>query len=198
MKPLVASLLFFASGVGVLGTNVNISGNHTVAQEPKEPPSTASAVRGEFTISEATKIQAIQAVTRTPKIKAKTESKKNSVRSASVRYNIPSDPTHRCPQFESKLREHGLEPVDVFSYIAWRESRCTPTALNSTRNANGSKDYGLLQINSSWKTLTSKVCQSQYGKMTVLYDVDCNLKVARFLLDNTESGLGNWRVYKES
>jgi hypothetical protein len=35
--------------------------------------------------------------------------------------------------------------------IAYRESRCTPRAHNKTRNADGSQDYGLMQINDwSW------------------------------------------------
>jgi hypothetical protein len=104
---------------------------------------------------------------------------------------IPKDKTKRCPRFERKFREHGL-PVEVFSYIAWRESRCNPRAHNKTRNRNGSQDLGLVQVNDSWKTVTSQVCKTPWGKMHVLFDVDCNLAVARHLYLN--GGLGHWSL----
>ena len=105
-----------------------------------------------------------------------------------------------CPQFEELFKEYGLEPVKTFSYIAWRESRCRPKAVNATwdkngnvtwtLNKNGSIDRGLLQINSSWKTVTSKVCKSDFNDMDVLFTLDCNLRVAKYLLD--DGGLGHW------
>lgn len=108
--------------------------------------------------------------------------------------------TETCPQYEEALRQYGLKPVKTFSYIAWRESRCRPNAVNAkwdsqgnvtwTLNKDGSIDRGLLQINSSWKTVTANVCGSDKGDMEVLYDLDCNLRVAKYLLDN--GGLGHW------
>lgn len=105
-----------------------------------------------------------------------------------------------CPQFEELFKEYGLEPVNTFSYIAWRESRCRPKAVNATwdkdgnvtwtLNKNGSIDRGLFQINSSWKTVTSKVCKSDFNDMDVLFTLDCNLKVAKYLLN--DGGLGHW------
>jgi hypothetical protein len=113
---------------------------------------------------------------------------------------VPSDPKKRCPQWESKFEEYGL-PVDVFSYIAWRESGCNPEAINAkfdsngkviwTLNKNGSIDRGLVQINSCWRSVTKKVCGTG---LDGLFDVDCNLKVAKYLLDNTEGKLLNWRI----
>lgn len=114
------------------------------------------------------------------------------VSAAAVSPAIPSSDEKRCPMYEPLFRTHGLEPVETFSYIAWRESRCDPSAHNKTRNSNGSQDYGLLQINSTWKTVTSNVCRSTYGDMTVLFSIDCNLQVARYLLDN--GGLGHWSI----
>lgn len=112
---------------------------------------------------------------------------------------IPSDLTKRCPRWHHKIAEHGL-PVKVFSYIAWRESRCRPNAINArynsrgeiiwTLNRDGSIDRGLIQVNSTWKTVTSQVCKTPYGDMDALFDVDCNLAVARYLYDN--GGLGHW------
>jgi peptidoglycan hydrolase-like protein with peptidoglycan-binding domain len=119
------------------------------------------------------------------------------------RYNISYDKTRRCPDFEAYFRDHGLVPVDVFSYIAWRESRCNPKSINAiwkngkivwTLNKDGSYDSGLLQINSSWKTVTSQVCGVEFGNLKELLKLDCNLRVAKFLLKTTSDGLGNWNV----
>ncbi len=107
------------------------------------------------------------------------------------RKRIPSDLTMRCPQWEEKFTQYGL-PAEVFSYIAWRESRCSPRAHNKTLNRDKSQDYGLLQINSTWKTVTATVCGTPKGDMTVLFNVDCNLSVARYLYDN--GGLGHWSL----
>jgi len=112
---------------------------------------------------------------------------------------IPSDKTKRCPQFEQAFRDYGLVPVQVFSYIAWRESGCNPDAVNAkwnangkiiwTLNKNGSYDSGLLQVNSSWVTVTKNICG---GGIKLLRTLDCNLKVSKYLLDN--GGLRHWSL----
>jgi len=116
----------------------------------------------------------------------------------------------RCPQWEKQLKAHGLVPVKKFSYIMWRESRCqkqvigwnyhkgmshkdcklAPAKIYKKCPAVRSYDSGLLQINSSWKTLTAQVCKSKYGDMKVLLKSECNLKVAKALLD--DGGIGHW------
>ncbi len=101
---------------------------------------------------------------------------------------IPRDKTKRCPQWEAKFREYGL-PVVAFSYISWRESRCSVSAHNTTLNRNKTHDIGLVQINSSWRTVTRDICGTD---ITGLFDVDCNLSVARYLYDN--GGLGHWSL----
>ncbi len=113
---------------------------------------------------------------------------------------VPNDKSKRCPQWESKFKEYGL-PVDVFSYIAWRESGCNPKAINAkfdangnvtwTLNKDGSIDRGLVQINSCWRSVTKKVCGSS---LDGLLNVDCNLKVAKYIMDNSEGKLLNWRI----
>lgn len=118
-------------------------------------------------------------------------------------YNISDDPTHRCPQFEPLFAQYGLVPVEVFSYIAYRESRCNPAAVNAkfdssgnvvwTLNKNGSIDRGLIQINSCWKTVTKSVCGTG---LEGLFDVHCNLKVAKYIMDNSKGGLKNWNVWQ--
>jgi hypothetical protein len=116
-----------------------------------------------------------------------------------------------CQKWHKALREHGL-PVKVFAPIMWRESRCQAKAIGwnyksgmSHRDcklshastyrkckAVRSYDVGLLQINSSWKTVTAQVCKAPFGKMLVLQDPECNLKVAKYLYKN--GGMSHWRA----
>ena len=104
---------------------------------------------------------------------------------------VPKDKRKRCPQWEAEFAAFGL-PVETFSYIAYRESRCDPLAHNKTLNRNKSQDRGLVQINSSWVTVTAKQCASQRGDLSVLFNVRCNLAVARYLYRNC--GLGHWNL----
>lgn len=104
---------------------------------------------------------------------------------------IPKSKT--CPQYELRFKFFGLQPIKRFSHIAWRESRCDVKAVSKV-NSDGSRDYGLLQINSSWKTVTSRVCKSKWGDMKVLLKLDCNIKVARYLMENSDNGLENWKA----
>jgi len=102
----------------------------------------------------------------------------------------------RCSGFDKAFAYYGL-PIKPFSFIAYRESRCNVDAVNArwdangnivwTLNRNGTYDSGLLQINSSWKSVTRKVCG---GGIELLRTLDCNLKVAKYLYDN--GGLGHW------
>jgi hypothetical protein len=104
---------------------------------------------------------------------------------------VPKDQSKRCPQWEDEFAAFGL-PVETFSYVAWRESRCSPLSWNRTLNKNKTQDRGLLQINSSWVTVTAKECASQRGDLSVLFNVRCNLAVARYLYRN--GGLGHWNL----
>lgn len=113
---------------------------------------------------------------------------------------VPNDESKRCPEWENKFKEYGL-PVDVFSYIAWRESNCNPKAINArfdkngnviwTLNKNGSIDRGLVQINSSWKTVTKNVCGTN---LNGLLNIDCNLSVAKYIMENSKGKLLNWNI----
>jgi hypothetical protein len=110
--------------------------------------------------------------------------------------------------WEPLFQEVGLLPVEVFSYIAWRESGCNPAAQNARWDANGNMTYalnknrsydtGLLQINSSWKSRVADVCgkDAVENRMSGLKDVNCNVKFAKWIMDNSAGKLGNWRVYK--
>lgn len=100
-------------------------------------------------------------------------------------------PIWKCPQWHPMLHHYGL-PVAVFDHIMWRESKCNPRALG--HNGDGSTDAGLLQINSSWRTLTARTCKRPWRSVIrSLTDPSCNLKVARVLWADGE-GASNWRV----
>lgn len=121
-------------------------------------------------------------------------------------------PAGRCPEYEPLLRKYEL-PVPLFSRIMWRESRCEPRAIGwnyrpgkSHRDcklapaaiyrkcrAVKSYDSGLLQINSSWVTVTAQVCGTPYGKLSALLDPECNLRVGAYLYAGGE-GIANWRA----
>jgi soluble lytic murein transglycosylase-like protein len=122
----------------------------------------------------------------------------------------------RCPQYELLLKKYQL-PVAQFSAIMYRESRCTPKAIGwnyhkgmshndcklspaaTYRRCKAVKsfDSGLLQINSSWRSVTAQVCKSKYGDLSVLLVPDCNLKVAKHLY-KYGGGIGNWRATSKS
>ncbi|CAB4158766.1 hypothetical protein UFOVP711_24 [uncultured Caudovirales phage] len=124
--------------------------------------------------------------------------------------SIPRDKTYRCPNMEATIRKAGLKPTALWSYIAWRESRCTakaigwnykkgksvedcklaPASIYKRCSAISSYDSGVWQINSSWKTLTAQTCKTPYGKMEVLLDVDCNIKMVKALYG--DGGLHHW------
>ena len=120
---------------------------------------------------------------------------------------VPSDKSKRCPKYETLFAQYGL-PVQIFSYIAWRESGCNPKAINAKWDANGNMTYhlnnngtwdtGLLQVNSSWIRSVRKVCGvntgSARGDLQALTDPDCNVRFAKWIMDNTTGGLSNWNM----
>ena len=119
---------------------------------------------------------------------------------------VPKDQSKRCPQWEPKIAEAGL-PVQTFSYIAWREASCRLDAVNArwrngqivwTLNKNGSYDSGLFQINSSWWSATKEVCNVNTGSrrkdLEALYNVDCSIAMAVWIMDNTKGKLANWNL----
>lgn len=136
----------------------------------------------------------------------------NQVSEASGRVSSQSAKVDKsCPQYEKLLKKYGL-PVKDFSYIMWRESRCQTMAVGwnyksgySHRNcrlspaqtykncsAVRSYDTGLLQINSTWKTITAQVCKRPVRQVIKsLTNPECNLKVAKYLYEN--GGMHHWR-----
>ena len=122
---------------------------------------------------------------------------------------LPTNKSMYCPQFEPLFKEYQM-PSKLFSYIAWRESRCQTQVIGWNYKAGmnhlsckevtpschavKSYDSGLLQINSSWRTLTSQVCNASPGDLTVLKQTDCNVKVAHHLFVNSTGRLSNWSI----
>jgi hypothetical protein len=94
-----------------------------------------------------------------------------------------------CPQWEPMLRKFGL-PVQDFSYIMWRESRCTALAVH--HNPGARDDIGLLQINASWSTLTRQQCRTTKRPEVALLSPTCNLTVAASLYST--AGLRPWKA----
>ena len=118
---------------------------------------------------------------------------------------------YRCPKIENDFRKIGL-PVKAFSYLAWRESRCQRHAIGwnyhkgfsaqHCRNVSAqaykkcfavrSYDSGLLQINSTWVTVTANVCGGEWGDLSVLRKKRCNLRVAKALFN--DGGFVHWAI----
>jgi hypothetical protein len=97
-----------------------------------------------------------------------------------------------CPQWERHFKKYGLPPK-TFSKIAWRESRCNPKSVSEIRRSTGYPDIGLVQVSGSWRTVTYAICKlrANQSHIRALTNVDCNLRVARYLYDN--GGLGHWK-----
>jgi hypothetical protein len=115
-----------------------------------------------------------------------------------------------CPEWHDAMRKAGL-PIRFFAPVMWRESLCQEKAVGwnykqgkSHKNcklspartyrrcsAVRSYDLGLLQVNSTWKSLTKRVCKS--SDVLILLKPECNLKVAAVLWDNGD-GSSHWRA----
>ena len=93
-----------------------------------------------------------------------------------------------CPKWEPLIAEYGL-PVKWASQVMWRESRCTERVV-SKPNSNGTTDIGLMQINSSWRTVTQAICKTKNHR-EALRHARCNLKVAHYLY--SQGGKHHWR-----
>jgi hypothetical protein len=100
--------------------------------------------------------------------------------------------TRSCPQYEAQIaRYFPRDVVKTFSRIAWRESRCNPKSVSAVRRSTGYPDVGFLQVSGSWRYVTYRICKPKRDHIKALTNLDCNLRVARYLYDN--GGLGHWR-----
>ena len=120
-------------------------------------------------------------------------------KSTTYSVSLPLGKQYYCPEYEPIFEKYAL-PAKVFSYIAWRESRCNPGAINAiwkngqlvwTLNKNGSYDSGLLQINSSWfKTLRVQLGHTPEDLM----NPSVNALFASWLLHFSSGRLSNWSL----
>lgn len=109
----------------------------------------------------------------------------------------PDAQQQRCVEWEPVFALYDM-PVDKFSYIAWRESRCQPDAHNGDDPGTGS--YGLLQLNDiHWKDMDVRPhlwgnvkddCQTSHH--TDAYNPVKNICVASYLY--AKSGLAPWAM----
>lgn len=98
-----------------------------------------------------------------------------------------------CPQYEAQIaRYFPRAVVKTMSRIAWRESRCLPSTVSAVRKSTGYPDVGFLQISGAWRTVTYGICKPKRDHIKALTNLNCNLRVARYLYDN--GGLGHWRA----
>lgn len=89
--------------------------------------------------------------------------------------------------FAEAAHEYAV-PEELLRAIAQVESSNKPGAVN--RNTNGSADYGLMQINSSWLTALAKW---NITKDVLLMDACLNIKVGAWILANNIQRMGyNW------
>ena len=103
----------------------------------------------------------------------------------------------RCPEYEPVFALYDM-PVDEFSYIAWRESRCQPDAYNGDDPNKGS--FGLLQINSiHWRDMDTRPhlwgdvkTECQTNHYTDGLNAIKNICIASYLYQ--KSGLHPWRT----
>lgn len=117
----------------------------------------------------------------------------------------------KCPKITHLIK--ATFPREVWrtmDYIAARESKCVRQAVgwnyrsgmshldcpdgryfvHMKCRAVKSHDVGYFQINSSWNSVTQRLC-GRSTRTKVLMRADCQFKVARYLYDN--GGLAHWQ-----
>jgi hypothetical protein len=106
-----------------------------------------------------------------------------------------------CPQWRNYAVLAGWKVKDLATLdrIMHRESRCLPHALNTTRNRNGSWDYGLTQINDRTWCLPSKYYAKGYLQTLSivksckdLLDPAVNLVAALAIYEAAGDNFGPW------
>ena len=122
---------------------------------------------------------------------------------------VEAHKTVPCHKWHGALKKAGL-PVNEFSWIMYRESKCVAKAVGWNYRAGMSYrdcvsgafhrhrkckavrswDMGLLQINSGHNTLTRQICGAS-TRSRILLRPSCNLAVAKYLYDRY--GFAPWR-----
>lgn len=106
----------------------------------------------------------------------------------------------KCPRWAELIVEIGfkLKDLKTVDALIWRESRCLAKAHNKTLNADGSQDFGLMQINDRSWCLKSRYYPNGYLQQLKilnvcedLFDPAINLKAA-FALYQYSEGFDQW------
>jgi hypothetical protein len=117
-----------------------------------------------------------------------------------------------CPKYTAQIKKtFPRKDWRTMDRIMWRESKCIRQAVGwnhrpgmSHRDCKDSGrfhprkkckavrswDVGLFQVNSSWFTLTTRLC-GKNTRTTVLMRSKCNFRVAKYLYKN--GGLAHWQ-----
>ncbi len=113
----------------------------------------------------------------------------------------PVPPTDTCQQILDLAAQIGWpeDELDTLGVVLMRESRCQPDAHNTTRNADGSTDIGLVQINDRTWCLPNKYwpigwLQAHHiiDHCSDLFIPENNLRAALAIWEN--SGWAPWRT----
>jgi hypothetical protein len=122
----------------------------------------------------------------------------------------------KCPKYTSLIkRSFPRESWRAMDAVMWRESRCIAGSTGFNYNPGRSHadcvrahwsvyvrtckhlrpngrgvDWGLWQINGSWRSVTIRIC-GKAPETGVLLKPRCNFAVARWLYDN--GGMAHWR-----
>lgn len=92
---------------------------------------------------------------------------------------------HSC--FKEASRKYNV-PLPILLAVAYTESRFKTKARNSNRN--GTRDYGIMQVNSLWSKQAYKM---GYSWKKIKYSPCTNLMFGSRILRDNHRRLGNWK-----
>lgn len=90
--------------------------------------------------------------------------------------------------FQKAAKKHNV-PVSLLFAVSFTESSFKPTARN--KNRNGTRDYGLMQINSIWAKQAKKM---GYSWQQIKSNPCTNIMFGSHILKANKKRLGSWRA----
>ncbi len=101
-------------------------------------------------------------------------------------YTAPAQAANLC--FEQAGARYGVSPL-ILQAIAQQESGMNPRAMN--RNRNGTRDIGIMQINSSWLGFLAR----HHIREADLFDACTNIHVGAWILGSNFQRMGvSWEA----